>query len=894
MNKNLTYLLLLTAGAAWCTGRPPVAQGRAMGIDVSNFQGSINWTQVAADSVGGSSISFAWAKCDEGSASNVDYIDPTFQTNVAGATTAGIMIGAYHLAHPELDTPASEADFFVANARAQIGAGYLRPVLDLEEGGGVPVVGASSLSGWVNDFLSDVQALSGVTPIIYTDSNYAQSYLDSSVAKNNLWIANYNYPTQSQTASPPVGVFNVWNFWQYTDSLSLSGISGNVDGDVANGPVSYVQSFVTPIDTLQWNSGESGSGGTDGNGTWGGTGKQWYDTTTVAGPVLWTTGDGAALGSGSSGQYTITLTNDVICGQNETGTSNAGPFVGLTVASGANYNLNGSGQLYSLTDNGRFQVNGRLTLGNITLDNSSYDHNVYSSISGVYGGQLNIGAGANVNAAEIDAGGGSGATGTINVNSGGSLLVGSRLQINFGKGPASGTGGVVNVEGGTISLGSSGIIWLSDVNTGGGSNGSVGTLNVGTGGTGGIVTAPEMETAYNNTAQTGVLNIYSGAVTLTGGIAVTANGSAVTDVNVYGGTFNAASGTITSAVGAGTNLNVTGGIVTAATIDAAGTTSMTISGSGIVKATSTGVGGSITSGSGGTTTINLDGGVLFVYTISGAGDGNTTLNFNGGMLQENGGSSFDQSMISSAGGSKPNVYIDSGGGIIDNNSATVIDYAPFLAGTTSGGGLTIANSGSGGAVELAGGANTYTGATEIKSGATLALAYHNGVSATIVDSRLLQIDTGGTLDLTEEATGQQISVGGLRLAGGTLRFLLDGSQLQSIAASSAATVSGTNWIDIFTKGSSLTVGTYNLISDGQGGLSGGGSLNFGNGLDQETVVVGSNGYLLTLINSATLETLTVGTQGTIPEPPALGLVAEAVLLLGWSRRTYRGFKRQCV
>ena len=147
-------------------------------------------------------------KCDGGGARNVDWIDSTFQTNMADARSAGIMIVAYHVAHPERDTPASDADFLVVSAGAYIGTDHLRPVLNLEEGGGAPVVWALSLSGWVNAVLSDVQAVTGVTPMIYTDSNHARSYFDSSVAGSDLWIASYNYFTQSHTASPSIGVFN--------------------------------------------------------------------------------------------------------------------------------------------------------------------------------------------------------------------------------------------------------------------------------------------------------------------------------------------------------------------------------------------------------------------------------------------------------------------------------------------------------------------------------------------------------------------------------------------------------------------------------------------------------------------------------------------------------------
>lgn len=239
------------------------AATRALGIDVSSFQGAINWNAVKSDG-----IDFAWAKATEGSASYVDYTDAYLGANMAGASGSGILIGAYHFAHPLHDPGAAgaqaEADFFVASAGQYMTAGYLRPVLDLE------VEGSSATSTWVNDFLSDVDEATGVTPIVYTYIDYSESYLDSTVANRNLWIAN------PSGASPQVGEptvpspFTNWNFWQYGQS-TINGISGAVDQDVANGNLAYVQNFLIPAQVQLPGSAEDAAtvawtgGGTDGN-----------------------------------------------------------------------------------------------------------------------------------------------------------------------------------------------------------------------------------------------------------------------------------------------------------------------------------------------------------------------------------------------------------------------------------------------------------------------------------------------------------------------------------------------------------------------------------------------------------------------------------------------------
>src|SRR6267142_5026259 len=78
---------------------------KPLGIDVSHYQGTINWSSVA-----GAGITFAWAKATEGAASGGD--DAYFSGNAANAKTAGVPIGAYHFAHSELNTPAAEAAHF--------------------------------------------------------------------------------------------------------------------------------------------------------------------------------------------------------------------------------------------------------------------------------------------------------------------------------------------------------------------------------------------------------------------------------------------------------------------------------------------------------------------------------------------------------------------------------------------------------------------------------------------------------------------------------------------------------------------------------------------------------------------------------------------------------------
>src|SRR3954469_19844187 len=130
---------------------PQIASAaRVLGIDVSTYQGSVNWGSVAGDG-----RVFSYTRASYGSGS---YVDPTFAANMQNGTAAGVLMGAYHFAYPQDDSPTAEAAHFLSAAGGYIGPGYLRPVLDVEQAGGTTPVGASSLSAWVNAFISYVVA----------------------------------------------------------------------------------------------------------------------------------------------------------------------------------------------------------------------------------------------------------------------------------------------------------------------------------------------------------------------------------------------------------------------------------------------------------------------------------------------------------------------------------------------------------------------------------------------------------------------------------------------------------------------------------------------------------------------------------------------------------------
>jgi len=129
-----------------CTVSLPCWADEVPGLDVSHWQGDINWASVYA-----AGYRFVFVKASGGDEDPPLIIDPNFETNMLGAKNAGLYAGAYHYAYPQYNEAASEARHFVNTARSYMSEGYLRPVLDLEEGG--TQLTRSQLSNWVETWI---------------------------------------------------------------------------------------------------------------------------------------------------------------------------------------------------------------------------------------------------------------------------------------------------------------------------------------------------------------------------------------------------------------------------------------------------------------------------------------------------------------------------------------------------------------------------------------------------------------------------------------------------------------------------------------------------------------------------------------------------------------------
>lgn len=200
-----------------------MASNTIPGIDVSYYQGDIDW-----QSVKDAGTAFAFARATYGTTK----VDPKFADNWQVMRNAGVVRGAYHFFVASEDA-LEQANFFI-NTVGSLSSGDLPPVLDVEAGSGT----SGSLVNDVQTWLSTVEQKLGVTPMIYTAPSYWNEYMTAGFGKYPLWVAEYGVTTPKS-----VNGWSEWTFWQHSQSGSVAGIEGTVDLDYFNGSLSELLAF---------------------------------------------------------------------------------------------------------------------------------------------------------------------------------------------------------------------------------------------------------------------------------------------------------------------------------------------------------------------------------------------------------------------------------------------------------------------------------------------------------------------------------------------------------------------------------------------------------------------------------------------------------------------------
>jgi lysozyme len=201
-----------------------MSANRTSGIDVSKWQGTVDWTSVQQ-----SGVAFAFVRATYGSSE----VDSSFSENWQATKDAGIIRGAYHF-FLAADDATEQAEFFMRTV-GSLGPDDLPPVLDVESGGGV----SSNLADSIQTWLTTVAQGLGRTPIIYTAPSFWNENLTSGFGNYPLWVAEYGVST-------PIAVngWTDWTFWQYSSTGKVGGVSGEVDLDYFNGTQEALTAFI--------------------------------------------------------------------------------------------------------------------------------------------------------------------------------------------------------------------------------------------------------------------------------------------------------------------------------------------------------------------------------------------------------------------------------------------------------------------------------------------------------------------------------------------------------------------------------------------------------------------------------------------------------------------------
>jgi lysozyme len=208
--------------------KTPLLDGYSVhGIDVSAYQGRINWPEVARHNV-----QFAFIKATEG----VTLRDQRFRRNWDAARAAGVYRGAYHYFQPNYDG-ARQANLFTRTV--PLAPGDLPPVLDVEH---AEFHDVAAMRRNVGVWLRLVERHYGVRPILYSNYSFYKRHLAGHFDEYPLWLAHYEVPAPRLPREK-------WIIWQHSDEAYIPGIRGTVDFNVFQGNVQTLLALRIPPKT---------------------------------------------------------------------------------------------------------------------------------------------------------------------------------------------------------------------------------------------------------------------------------------------------------------------------------------------------------------------------------------------------------------------------------------------------------------------------------------------------------------------------------------------------------------------------------------------------------------------------------------------------------------------
>ncbi len=207
------------------------------GVDVSKYQGDINWRTLKTRGV-----SFAFIKATEGG----DHVDDQFTNYWRGTKRAGIPRGAYHFYY--FCTPAhKQATWFINHVPRDSTA--LPPVLDAEWNHRSKTCKKRPPPHRVRSefkiFLKLLERHYGKKPIIYTSPDFYEDNLKGAFGNHTMWL-------RSVTAHPARKYGRrQWKFWQYTGTGQTAGVKGNIDLNAYNGSMGSFNRWLKKVTSLR-------------------------------------------------------------------------------------------------------------------------------------------------------------------------------------------------------------------------------------------------------------------------------------------------------------------------------------------------------------------------------------------------------------------------------------------------------------------------------------------------------------------------------------------------------------------------------------------------------------------------------------------------------------------
>ena len=231
----LGWLLVLAALAAWLVdsgrwtpARPDRARYPLLGVDVSRYQGEIDWPALAD-----AGVRFAYVKATEGG----DWTDPAFARNWRQSGEAEIARGAYHF-FTFCRSPEDQAAHALAALPRE---GETLPLaVDVEYGGNCEDYGSEAeISARLDRFLQILGDSLGYAPAIYAVWGSYPYFVRGHYPESPVWIQNVVW-------EPSLENDREWALWQWSKAGRLPSVAGPVDLNVFRGDETAFQRFLRP------------------------------------------------------------------------------------------------------------------------------------------------------------------------------------------------------------------------------------------------------------------------------------------------------------------------------------------------------------------------------------------------------------------------------------------------------------------------------------------------------------------------------------------------------------------------------------------------------------------------------------------------------------------------